>query len=568
MQPVKTTVEDFRDNNDVKNEVSIEMMTEMNGSNNNKVDSEGRKEGEHHHHHHHKKSRAKTNETSSDDKKVRDKKKRKKSREHEKKKSKKDRKDKDKEKDKKSSSKTGSIDKTPETADIAEETDKFEKPEDKSSTHDSGREEIENLYNDERQTSPDFTDELLKKGKEGFDRSDSFLDINPNVDLDILDEFNVPESKWEREDYKSTPLDSTSFEAGSVDEKKNPEEKVTTEILKRAENAIFARAISAIRSSEQNKKVKTVQDYDAAKKESSPISSAVKRSETKVQAFQVTVPTNETGTRSVELKSSSDGSREKSKKSPMRTSIKNRLGVKIVEKKSKSRTPSRSPKRRLQSDCTKVIRSSRDNKPHSGGGTADRSSGRERYPSTENRRNNNKQLSSCIRVTNDSKDMRRGASRSRNNERRRSMTPDTRRGVIKRPRLSRSRSNSRHRRPNQKSNNDKSYAKPKEPTSRTDDKGSKQLDQSQSDNEKSKAKSSQHTEAAAAPVKKRSRDSSSSSTATSSASSSGSQKHSKRHGKHKVKKKSGSASADSNSNSKRKKSKKEKKAKKKKKSRK
>lgn len=537
---------------EVQNESS-----ELNGSS--KVESETRKDERHHHH---KKSRAKNYETSSDDKKARDKKKRKKSREHEKKKSKKDRKSRpDKEKDKKSSSKTESVEKTPEAVPSTEISVQIEAPVDEKTIHRGISQEEAEV--DDRHHTPEIEDERIKDTplkpsgeKQSFRRSDSILDINPNVDLD-LDEWAAPEvSKWERDENKSL-LDTSEGELGNGDVKKNPEERVTSEIIKRAENAIFARAISAIRPIE-NKKMKTDLDVHGSKKESSPMTSLLKRSDSskdsKLQSFQVSIPANDSGTRSIELKTTeSTRDASKQRKSPLRTSIKNRLGVKIIEKKSRSKTPSplRSPKRRLQSDSTKASGSSKDR-----GGRIHAVSTRERLSSPDRR---NKQLSSCIRV--ESRDQS-GGSRSRVTDRRRSRTPDDRR-AIKRPRASRSRSKSRHdaRRHDQRSNTDKSYARPKEPP-RNDDKSSRPVEQpSLSDLEKSKAKGAE------ASIKKRSRDLSSSSS-SSTASSSGSQKHSKRHSKHKVKKKSRSISAESNGIAKRKKSKKEKKAKKKKKSRK
>lgn len=537
---------------------------EINGSN--KSEGEGKRadhdQKKSDHHHHHKKSRGKNYETSSDDKKVRDKKKRKKSREHEKKKSKKDRKDRsEKDKEKKTSSKAGSLDKTPEPS--VSDSVSFEKQDhvepDETRLHSSNKNETDTFAFEEPET-PDIEDDPVdvsfKSHSEKLKRSDSILDINPNVDLD-MDEWITPEvSKWEREENKS--LDNSEMDVGNGDVKKNPEEKVTLEIIKRAENAIFARAISDIRPME-NKKFKSIQEHDsvAARKETSPITSVIKRADnakdSKIQAFQVTVPANDSGNRSIELRTS-----ESSKKnSPVKTSIKNRLGIKIIEKKSRSKSPSRSPKRRLESDCTKVVRSSRDRDRGVRGAQIVRSV----HPSSENQRN--RHVSSAIKVSRDARDLSRN-SRSRYNNKRRSLTPDERKvGAKRRSRGSKSRSNSRdfNRRRDHRLNVDRNSRKPKE-TARIDEKSSKVPDQSLSDNEKAKT-SRQNIQPS---IKKRSRDPSSSS--TSSASSSGSQKHSKRHGKHKVKKKSRSLSADSNSNSKRKKSKKDKKAKKKKKSRK
>ena len=517
-----------------------------------------------HHHHHHKKSRGKTYETSSDDKKLRDKKKRKKSKEHEKKKSKKDRKDRsEKDKEKKSSSKARSLDKTPETLLAQSVTvEKKEQVEMEDTNLELDKNDPKTFAFEEPET-PDIedepADEPLKLHQEKFKRSDSILDINPNVDLD-LDEWIAPEvSKWERDENKS--LDNSEIDVGNGDVKKNPEEKVTSEILKRAENAIFARAISDIRPIE-NKKFKNIQEHDTvtARKETSPISSVIKKVDSgknsKIQAFQVTVPANDSGTRSIEVKTS-DGAR---KKSPAKTSIKNRLGIKIVERKSKTKSPSPSPKRRVQSDCTKVVRSSRDRDRSTRDLPIDRST-RDRRPSSENRRN--RQISSSFKESRNARDSSRN-SRSRYDNKRRSPALDDRKAAErKRSRTSRSRSKSRdhNRRRDYRTNVESSSRKPRELT-KNDENRSKPIDQSLSDNEKAKS-SRQEIEA---PVKKRSRDPSSSS--ATSASSSASQKHSKRHGKHKVKKKSRSLSAESNSNSKRKKSKKEKKAKKKKKSRK
>jgi hypothetical protein len=148
-------------------------------------------------HHHHKKSRSskkEEKEASSDDKKSRDKKKRKKSKEHDKKKSKKDR------KEKKASATPEVQAKTPEKEPQKEQV-------------------------------VDATD--------AFNRSDSILDIN------LDDEWigAAPEvSKWEREE------NNKSLENSEVDlDVKKGEDKVTSEVIKRAEHVLFTKAISAIR---------------------------------------------------------------------------------------------------------------------------------------------------------------------------------------------------------------------------------------------------------------------------------------------------------------------------------
>lgn len=526
-----------------------------------------------HHHHHHKRSRGKNYDTSSDDKKIREKKKRKKSREHEKKKSKKDRKTRpEKEKAKKPSSKAESIEKTSEGEFTG--TKEAHEASPQEIMKDSGEFNVDQTVN-EANLNTTLPQKVLIDTKSSFRRSDSVLDINPNIDLEI-DEWpsiDPPEmSKWEREENKSaTSVENCDAEVSNGEAKKGSEEKVTSEILKRAENAIFARAISAIRPVEGKgkSKVSEISSDAGSKKDSSPTTSTNKRTETakdsKIQAFQVTVPANESGSRSVELKSI-EGAREsnKSRKSPMRPSIKNRLGVKVVDRRSRTKSLSRSPKRRLQSDCTKVVRSSRDGAVRS---HAERSSGsgRDRHPSSENRRNY-KPLSSCIKITHDreTRDSNTNSSRSRVNDRRRSHSPEDKRNAPKRHR-SRTRSHSRNnaRRSNPKSKDDKNLGtRTKEQSSRVEEKSSKAPEQSLIDTEKAKVKSSRQDVDPLA--QKRSRDSSSSS--ASSTSSQNSQKHSKRHAKQKSKKKSRSLSADSNGTSKRKKSKKDKKTKKKKKS--
>lgn len=557
----------------VKNPKSMEdeapkNSSEVNGSN--KVDSKKTE------HHHHKKNRGKNYDTSSEDKKFRDKKKRKKSKEHEKKKSKKDRKVRsDRDSDKKTLIKADSVEETPESVaplNVIAKEENANSLENKMNHPDvctKEREEhlsFEDRVNKSADSMHDYHKTPKSRNTDLLNRSDSILDINPNIDLE-MDDYVTPEvSKWEREEYKSaTSLDNSEVDIAG-DSKKNSEEKVTSEILKRAEHAIFARAISAIRPVE-NKKIKSVQEHEvsSARKESSPIACLNKKSDTSIElkTFQVTVPANESGSRSVEIKTPECRRETVKKKSPMRTSIKNRLGIKVVDKKERSTTPPRSPKRRLPSDLSRVPRQSRDEtrgyRPQ-----VERMapSSRERHPSSENRRNANKQqLSSCIRVSNEAGGPSR-SNRSRYTDKKRSPTPEDRKN--KRLKLSRSRSNSRQnaRRYDRKPSAEKNYLKSKESV-KSDDKSSKPADAlPTSDNGKSKEKVSRKNTEASNSKKKR--DSSSSSSASTSASSAGSQKHSKRHGKHKLKKKSRSLSAESSV--KRKKSKKEKKAKKKKKS--
>ncbi|CRL04444.1 CLUMA_CG017529, isoform A [Clunio marinus] len=506
-----------------------------------KIADDNKAEHSDHRHHHHKKNRSR-NYDSSDEKKSRDKKKRKKSKEHEKKKSKKDRKDKEK-KSTTASSKNDSIEKTPEIP--AEPMEVAKEIEDNIAEK---LNEVESSTpaldcSNENELPPEAAATINSRtliDNQRLNRSDSVLDINPNIDLEI-DEWIAPEvSKWEREENKSTTtVEHNEVDVGVGEVKKNYEEKVTSEILKRAENAIFARAISAIRPNENKKS-----SDGSGKKETSPTTiSIVKRTEnatdSKLQTFQVTVPLNESGSRSVELKSSNSGREtNRGKKSPLRTSIKNRLGVKVSDSKSSE--------------------------------------------SGDSRRRPTVPLSSCIRV---SSEKQATSNRSRVSDRKRSATPVGDRRLTsttatsRRLRTSRSKSNSRHHvkrsdqrsanRGNSKSSFDRYRGRSRDRISRSKDQNrTKEVDHQSSslnEREKSQVKISRK-DSLTSEVKKRTRDSSSSSTSSSSESSKGSVKHSKRHSKHK--KRSRSQSADSNSNSKRKKAKKEKKAKKKKKSRK
>lgn len=103
---------------------------------------------------------------------------------------------------------------------------------------------------------------------EDIKRSDSILDLHANVDFEAdLEEgehmsppkfIGIPElSKWEMEEdgavisssERKTSLDDHGISVKSEE----PSGKVTNEVLKRAENAIFTRAIAAIRPIEIKK---------------------------------------------------------------------------------------------------------------------------------------------------------------------------------------------------------------------------------------------------------------------------------------------------------------------------
>ena len=220
-------------------------------------------------------SREKKRDSSSDDakkdKKSREKKKRKKSKDGDKKKSKKDRKDKGRrsEKDKweqKSengyqASKDALVDgsnlitstTTQSTANIVEKTNdsvnsNYEADssqtdfigDEKEEDHNQSKTDTDN-YDGNPNTKPDSPSQL--------NHSDSILDIYSNMDYDMeFPEWSAPEiSRWERDENNTglNPIQNPSqseADKSELDEKnKSLDEKVTTEIIKRAENAIFTR---------------------------------------------------------------------------------------------------------------------------------------------------------------------------------------------------------------------------------------------------------------------------------------------------------------------------------------
>lgn len=218
------------------------------------------------------------------------------------------------------------------------------------------------------------------------------IEIKENVVLAPVPEL----SKWELDDDLHSQEDRISGDDGSsLTDKK----VVTSEVLKRAENAIFQKAINAIRPIDVGKKTvpvvqeKIIEKEKKEKKESkdttlkeqtteetleiSPETAIESREARKVaNSIQITIPSNQTkmSERSVEIavssasKESSDQSKSRSRldrskivsavpvvpSSPVRVSAKERLGAKVendreeirrvrstVERKSRSRSPKR-----------------------------------------------------------------------------------------------------------------------------------------------------------------------------------------------------------------------------------
>lgn len=214
-----------------------------------------------------------------------------------------------------------------------------------------------------------------------LNRSDSILDIHTTVDFEegdlpesesettqskqaLADEsfVTLPEpSKWERDEESLAEkcmfhiissilrniiiheLISISLNTAFVDSLPVDEQaKVTTEVLKRAENAIFAKAINAIRPIEIKKICPERQklyanETSSIEREKSPLISLANIEKPNDDLLQITVLSSEQE-RSVEIKSSTRSQRNKT---PVR-SIKERLGKKLNEDmKSRSRTPQR-----------------------------------------------------------------------------------------------------------------------------------------------------------------------------------------------------------------------------------
>lgn len=206
-----------------------------------------------------------------------------------------------------------------------------------------------------------------------LNRSDSILDIHANLDFDQeIDEMepemlkkaissgsgtssiafhSIPEpSKWERDEDLLSAGEKISGSDTSPYDDKSGSGKVTNEVLKRAENAIFARAINAIRPIEIKKISVERQKLYANEKnqrDGSPATSVIMIKSTpsptanEMHSFQITVPvnSNDLTERSVEIKM--DKPSIERAKTPVR-SVKDRLGSKITDvPRSRTRTPPR-----------------------------------------------------------------------------------------------------------------------------------------------------------------------------------------------------------------------------------
>lgn len=149
-------------------------------------------------------------------------------------------------------------------------------------------------------------------------------------------------SKWERdESHNDKTNDLNKSSSSGKDSTGNSE--VTSEIIKRAENAIFAKAVNAIRPD-----VNKMSSSTPSKSDTAPLSSVIKKtdSDRKYESVQVTADTS--GHRSIEIKSDDNSSkRNKSDVGTKPASIKDRLGPKKYDR-SRSRSRSRDGRRQQQ----------------------------------------------------------------------------------------------------------------------------------------------------------------------------------------------------------------------------
>ncbi|XP_070493388.1 E3 ubiquitin-protein ligase RBBP6-like isoform X2 [Chironomus tepperi] len=229
---------------------------------------------------------------------------------------------------------------------------KRDRKEKKSSSSKSNTPELEDRSLIKRSVSNEqIVEKPLESEAEKDNLSESMTEHENDANFDSkFDDYLVePElSKWERDD-------STHIEKNHEHQKNSTNNneisignsEVTSEIIKRAENAIFAKAVNAIRPQEVNK--------TSSKNDNSPLPSLIKKVDTdkRYESVQVTVPTDNSGNRSIEIKSEDSNATNKNKSdAPKPASIKDRLGKKI-DVRSRSREDKRQSQPKSQSDYDK-----------------------------------------------------------------------------------------------------------------------------------------------------------------------------------------------------------------------
>ncbi|KAL7290181.1 hypothetical protein TKK_0015891 [Trichogramma kaykai] len=166
--------------------------------------------------------------------------------------------------------------------------------------------------------------EIVESERDETEKRDEFLAPLPEL------------SKWERDETEKPDEVVETTEIGEMTTEENGKDKVTTEVLKRAENAIFQKAINSIRPIE----IKKISDSRKVLYQNPEPKVLDSENERKSVNVTITVAKNE---RNVELstpdpllKKISKTERVKSSKatsqlSPSRVSIKERLGEKVEE---------------------------------------------------------------------------------------------------------------------------------------------------------------------------------------------------------------------------------------------
>ncbi|CAB0036339.1 unnamed protein product [Trichogramma brassicae] len=196
----------------------------------------------------------------------------------------------------------------------------------------------ENLYDGLVTDSEISTTSDMKKKDDDANEEGEIVE-SERGETEKRDEFLAPLpelSKWERDETEKPDEVVETTEIGEMTTEENGKDKVTTEVLKRAENAIFQKAINSIRPIE----IKKISDSRKVLYQNPEQKVLDSENERKSVNVTITVAKNE---RNVELstpdmllKKISKTERVKSSKatsqlSPSRVSIKERLGEKVEE---------------------------------------------------------------------------------------------------------------------------------------------------------------------------------------------------------------------------------------------
>lgn len=217
------------------------------------------------------------------------------------------------------------FDSTEETLELNESNAQVEEPEDSNA--------LDNSFID---LHPEGDTNLTERNDDDLAANDGIIDLYDNLDLDLNteitkdfgmteDEFlQLPEpSKWEKDEEVPQKQPEASTEPAATADPTPDSDKVTNEVIKRAENALFTKSFVAV-------KPITIESSGSSKSRSneptSPLLSAVAKSESRSQSLKITVASDETSKvqeRRVSVSTSAQSSPKK------RLSIKDRLGAKV-----------------------------------------------------------------------------------------------------------------------------------------------------------------------------------------------------------------------------------------------